>query len=88
MLDIWNTGVHYHLVHAVALVLVGLLCAHANERGVRAAGWLFVAGIAIFGGTLYILATTGIGWLGAITPIGGLCFIVGWFVLALSASRR
>jgi uncharacterized membrane protein YgdD (TMEM256/DUF423 family) len=84
-LEIWNTGVQYHMVHAVALVMVGLMAAHCSSRLIRAAGWLFVVGIAIFGGTLYVLAGTGIGWLGAITPLGGLSFLAGWVCLAVGS---
>lgn len=82
MLAVWETGARYHLIHALAL----LATAWAAERwpGVwtSAAGWLFVAGILIFSGSLYLLAWTGARALGAITPIGGLCFIAGWLLLA------
>ena len=76
----WETAARYHLVHAVALLGVA-----AHPAKPRAAGWLFVAGIAIFSGSLYTMGLTGIRWLGAITPIGGLCFIAGW--IALAAAR-
>lgn len=67
---IWQTAVFYHLVHAVA-------CLWAAERR-TVTFWLWVAGIVIFSGSLYVLAWTNIRWLGAITPIGGLCFLAGW----------
>ena len=79
LLDIWDTGAKYHLVHALAILLVAL---HPARPAVP--GWLFTAGICIFSGSLYLLALTGKGWLGAITPIGGVCFIAGWFALALA----
>jgi uncharacterized membrane protein YgdD (TMEM256/DUF423 family) len=71
--SIWQTAVFYHLVHAVA-------CLWAAERR-SITFWLWVAGIVIFSGSLYIFAMTNIRWLGAITPIGGLCFLAGWLVV-------
>ena len=73
---------------------MGWRCSESRRRPhggpnawVGAAGWLFIAGIVIFSGSLYVLSVTGIRWLGAITPIGGLCFTVGWLVLAVGAMR-
>jgi len=86
-LDVWHTAVQYHLFHAVALIAVGLVAAHANNKLIRNAGWLFVAGIAVFGGSLYTLALTDVKVLGAITPLGGLCFLGGWACLAVGASK-
>lgn len=83
-LETWNTGVHYHTIHAIAIVVVGLLCAHSEAKGVRIAGWLFTIGIAIFGGSLYLLVLLDQRWLGAITPLGGLAFLSGWLTLAFS----
>lgn len=76
-----KTGSHYQLVHAVA-ALVAL-----GRPGGRLSGWCFVAGGAVFGGTLYAMALGGPLWLGAITPIGGLLLIVGWLWLAIGAVR-
>jgi uncharacterized membrane protein YgdD (TMEM256/DUF423 family) len=73
MLDAWNKAVLYHLVHAVALVALALYGA-----GNRASYFLLVAGIVLFSGSLYVMALTNIRWLGAITPLGGLCFLAGW----------
>lgn len=86
-LDTWNTAVQYHTLHAVALVLIGLICAQTDSPMIRRAGWLHVAGIAIFGGTLYLLVLTGQRWLGAVTPLGGLCFLLGWLCLAIGARK-
>jgi len=86
-LQVWQTAVQYHMVHAVAIVLVGILATNSTAKGVRMAGWLFTAGIAIFGGTLYTLTLTNLRWLGAITPIGGLCFLAGWAALCLGAAQ-
>lgn len=79
-LEIFETGARYHMYHALAMILAGLLAA-------RGPGWTFQVGIAIFSGSLYALALTDIKVLGAITPIGGLAFLAGWLWLAVSAWR-
>jgi uncharacterized membrane protein YgdD (TMEM256/DUF423 family) len=79
----WNTGAHYQLTHALAIVLVGLLRLHAG-RG-DAAGWAFLLGSFVFSATLYAMALGAPRWLGAITPIGGLGLLAGWILLALAA---
>jgi uncharacterized membrane protein YgdD (TMEM256/DUF423 family) len=72
----WETAVLYHLTHSVVLLIIATL------RPLRAAAfWLMLTGIAIFSGTLYVLALTNVKWLGAITPIGGLCLLAGWLAL-------
>ena len=87
LLDIFETGVRYHLIHALALLAVAWAASRWPSPWVGAAGWLFVAGILIFSGSLYILVLTGARWLGAVTPIGGVCLILGWAVLAVGALR-
>jgi uncharacterized membrane protein YgdD (TMEM256/DUF423 family) len=82
MLEIFKTGVQYQLVHALGLLAVGLAAARWPGPWVYAGGWLLIAGILIFSGSLYALSLTGTRWLGAITPIGGICFLAGWFSLA------
>ena len=77
MLTVFETGVRYHVYHALALLALGA------ARGPDKAGWCFVAGIAVFSGSLYILALTGEKRLGMITPIGGLLFLAGWVLFAL-----
>jgi len=79
----WHTGVQYHGAHALALVLLGLSA--ANGRAKPLAGWLMVAGIALFSGSLYALALGAPRWLGAITPLGGIAFIAGWVAFARAA---
>jgi uncharacterized membrane protein YgdD (TMEM256/DUF423 family) len=76
MLAVWETAVRYQVYHALGLFVVAWL----SERGGGAdlAGGLFIAGIILFSGSLYVLAFTGLRWLGAITPLGGLCFLAGW----------
>ena len=87
MLAVFETGVRYHLVHGLALLAVAWATTQWPNTWITASGWLFVAGIAIFSGSLYLLSITGVRWLGAITPIGGLCFVAGWLILALSVMR-
>jgi uncharacterized membrane protein YgdD (TMEM256/DUF423 family) len=86
-LDIWQTGARYHIYHALALLAVAYAATRWTSGLVTAAGWLFVAGILIFAGSLYLLAVTNVKWLGAITPLGGACLIFGWGALALAAVR-
>jgi len=80
LLSVWETAARYQLIHAIVLVFAGWI-------GARAAGWLFLAGIVIFSGSLYALALTGTRWLGAITPLGGLCLLAGWLALAWKVAR-
>jgi uncharacterized membrane protein YgdD (TMEM256/DUF423 family) len=86
MLAVFETGVRYQMYHALALLLTSLLMARMGGWLVNAAGWCFIAGIAIFSGSLYALALSGVTILGAITPIGGLAFLAGWACLAIAAA--
>ena len=86
-LDIWQTAARYHLYHGLGLLAVAYAATRWSAGLTTAAGWLFVAGILLFSGSLYILAASGAKWLGAITPLGGLCFLAGWGSLALAAWR-
>jgi uncharacterized membrane protein YgdD (TMEM256/DUF423 family) len=81
----WETAARYQLVHAVALVLLGLLQQH--RPGGDGAGWAFLLGSTVFSGTLYVMALGAPRWLGAVTPIGGLGMMLGWLLLALHARR-
>jgi uncharacterized membrane protein YgdD (TMEM256/DUF423 family) len=85
MLTIFETGVRYHMYHALALLLTALLAARLPGKAIMAAGWLFIAGIVLFSGSLYVLAVTGVTALGAITPFGGVAFLAGWAALAIAA---
>jgi uncharacterized membrane protein YgdD (TMEM256/DUF423 family) len=85
MLAVFETGVRYQMYHALALLGVGLLMDRLNGWPLTAAGWLFIGGIALFSGSLYLLALTGVTSLGAITPLGGLAFLAGWVCLAIAA---
>ncbi|MBC55281.1 MAG: hypothetical protein CMQ34_15745 [Gammaproteobacteria bacterium] len=89
LLAIFQTGVQYHMYHALALFGVGLLAMQMSDSNLlRASGWAFVVGIVIFSGSLYVLSLSGIRWLGAITPIGGVAFLTGWALLAIAMLAR
>jgi uncharacterized membrane protein YgdD (TMEM256/DUF423 family) len=87
LLAVYETGVRYELVHALALLFVGLAAARWPSRHWTRAGWSFVAGTVLFSGSLYALALTGTRGLGAITPIGGICFLLGWTFTGWAAWR-
>lgn len=87
MLVIFETGVRYHLIHALGILAVAFGLSRWPSGFVVAAGWLFVVGILVFSGSLYVMTLTGAKWLGAITPLGGLAFILGWTALAIGALR-
>lgn len=86
MLAVWHTAVEYHLFHALGLLAVGLVAVQLAESALlRWSGWLMLAGIVLFSGSLYALALTGVRWLGAVTPAGGTAFLAAWalFVIAI-----
>ncbi|MEE8410901.1 MAG: DUF423 domain-containing protein [Acidobacteriota bacterium] len=87
MLAVFETGVRYHLIHALGLLAVGWAAGRWPGPSTQAAGFLMIIGILLFSGSLYIMTLTGIRWLGAITPLGGLAFIAAWVSLAVSAFR-
>ena len=84
MLAVFETGVRYQMYHALALLLTAALATQFEGKAIVAAGWLFVTGIVLFSGSLYLLAVTGITILGAITPIGGVAFLAGWASLIVA----
>lgn len=86
-IEIFETAARYQMYHALALILVALLLTRVATPTpfLNAAGFAFIAGIAIFSGSLYALSLSGIKWLGAITPIGGAAFLIGWGCLAVAA---
>jgi uncharacterized membrane protein YgdD (TMEM256/DUF423 family) len=86
-LEIFETGVRYQMYHAIALLVVALLLTRAQtgQTLLTITGGAFVAGVVIFSGSLYALSLSGINWLGAITPIGGVAFLIGWGCLAIAA---
>ena len=83
----FKTAAEYQLTHSLALLAVGLLARDGSQRSLTIAGWSFIGGIALFSGSLYVLAVTGVRVLGAITPIGGILFLIGWSSLAVAAMR-
>ncbi|MDH5513339.1 MAG: DUF423 domain-containing protein [Gammaproteobacteria bacterium] len=86
MLAVYQTGVHYHLFHALGLLVVGIVALHIVDSAyLKWAGWLMLAGIILFSGSLYIVSVGSYRWLGMVTPFGGLAFIAAWilFVMAL-----
>lgn len=87
LLAVFETGARYHMYHALALFAVAWAATQWPTSLVRTAGWLFVAGTVVFSGSLYAMSLTGARWLGAVTPIGGLCFLGGWLALAVAVWR-
>ena len=87
-LQVFETGVRYQMYHALALLFAGWAVGQWPGRKVRWSGYLFVGGMVLFSGSLYLLVLTGTSWLGAITPLGGVAFLAGWFLLAWSALER
>lgn len=85
LLAVWETAARYQMYHGLALLAVAMAAGRWPGGGWTAAGWLFTAGVVVFSGSLYLLAFTGVRWLGAITPLGGLCLLGGWIALALAA---
>lgn len=85
LLEVFETGARYQMYHALALLAVGWLIQRGAGSLATTAGWLFVAGTVLFSGSLYAMTFTGVRALGAITPLGGVCFIGGWVCLALAA---
>jgi len=89
MLVVFETGVRYQMYHALAILIVAAAIGHfGNARLLSAAGWSFAGGVLLFSGSLYALTLTGVGALGAVTPLGGLLFLAGWACLAVFALTK
>lgn len=89
MMQVYQTGVEYHFYHALGILMIGLIAGYyPNISGIQWSGWVLLLGVLLFSGSLYALALSGIRWLGAITPFGGLAFIVGWLILAYTLYRH
>ena len=82
LMEVYETGVRYQLVHALALLAIGLAGGRWPAGRWSIPTWLFAAGTVLFSGSLYLLAITGVRWLGAVTPLGGVCFLAGWLSTA------
>jgi len=88
-LSAWHTGVQYHFHHALGLFAVGFVATHKPEsRNARIAGFLLVAGVALFSGSLYAYALSGEKWTASFAPAGGLAMIAGWILLAIALLRH
>jgi len=87
LFNIFEVGVRYHMYHALGLFVVAWAITQFPEANLTISGWLFVGGTILFSGSLYALSLTDMRWLGAIAPLGGLCFLAGWFVLAWNVWR-
>ena len=88
LLEVFETGARYQMYHAIAMLAAAWIVTRFPGALANASGWLFLAGTLLFSGSLYAMAFTGIRALGAITPLGGVCFIAGWGCLALATMRR
>ena len=88
-LETWDKAVHYQMVHGLALLVLAWALTHWPEQAklLGIGGWLFLAGTILFSGSLYILVLSGVKWLGAITPLGGVAFVAGWLYLVIAAWR-
>jgi uncharacterized membrane protein YgdD (TMEM256/DUF423 family) len=88
MLNVYQTGVQYHMIHSLGLILIALLAdKFGNSSLVNISGWALFIGIVLFSGSLYALSLSGIKVLGAITPLGGVSFLLGWLLLAIAAMK-
>ena len=88
MLAVYQTGVHYHLFHALGLLIIGLVATQIPAATyLKWSGWLMLAGIVLFSGSLYILSISGLRWLGAVTPFGGVAFIAAWILFVIAVSK-
>ena len=87
LLQTFNTGVEYQGMHSLALLALGLLMQRDDRPALRLAGWAFASGILVFSGSLYLLALTDARWLGAVTPLGGTAFLLGWVAMAWGMAR-
>jgi len=84
MMTVYQTAVQYHFYHALGLLLIGVMITLWPGTGLlKVAGWVMLAGIILFSGSLYFLSTSGIRWLGAVTPFGGLAFLIAWVMLVI-----
>jgi uncharacterized membrane protein YgdD (TMEM256/DUF423 family) len=87
LLTVFEIGVRYQMYHALGLLAVAWATARWPEHNLNGAGWAFIIGIIIFSGSLYLLTLTGLRWFGAITPVGGLAFLIGWAIVVWSLAR-
>ena len=86
-LSIFQTGVFYQFIHSLGILFIALLSHSLDNINLNLSIWFFILGIFLFSGSLYLLALTDVKWLGAITPIGGMFFILGWFTLIIKSFK-
>jgi uncharacterized membrane protein YgdD (TMEM256/DUF423 family) len=88
MLAVYQTGVHYHLFHALGLLAIGIVATQiADSVWLKWSGWLMLLGIILFSGSLYVLSMSGLRWLGMVTPFGGVAFIAAWIVFVIAIAK-
>lgn len=88
MLAVYQTGVHYHLFHALGLLAIGIVATQiADSVWLKWSGWLMLIGIILFSGSLYVLSVSGLRWLGMVTPFGGVAFIAAWIVFVIAIAK-
>src|SRR5512140_300849 len=87
MLQVFETATRYVMYHAFGLCIVALAMDRYPEQGLGKSGWFFIAGILLFSGSLYVVSLAGIRWMGAVTPVGGLAFMIGWLLLGWGVGR-
>jgi len=89
LLKVFHTGVEYHFYHALGLILIGILIINLGINSwIKTAGWMMIVGIVLFSGSLYLLSILNLRWLGMITPIGGLLFILSWLSLSMAIFKN
>ena len=88
LITVFETGVRYQMYHAFALLAVAMAYNKWPGKGLILSGWMFIAGIILFSGSLYALSLSGVRWLGMITPIGGLAFLTGWLCMAWAVWKK
>ena len=89
MLSVFQTGVQYHFYHSLGLLIIGLMTLYFQSgKYLYAAGWIMFFGIILFSGSLYILSTTNMRWLGMITPFGGMAYLISWILIAVAVWKR
>ena len=87
MIAVYHTGVEYQVYHSLGLFAVAFVSNFQDNKKVKYSGYFMILGIILFSGSLYLLSTTGVGWIGIVTPIGGLCFIISWILLAIGIRK-
>jgi len=88
LMAIYQTAVSYQIYHSLALILIALIFQYQQNKFIKASGWIMLAGMMVFSGSLYLLTLTDTRWLGAITPIGGTLLLLSWLLLGLGASKK